>query len=370
MAISPYKMTIDLNVLEHLGVKLYSNVAAVLTETVANSWDSDASTVNIEFDVSNDSITITDDGAGMDVDDLNDKYLRVGYRKRESGEFKTAKDRAVMGRKGLGKLSLFSIARIVTVETAKDGKVYGLRLDHDQIRATIDKQVGDYVPEALDQTDITVTEGTKISLTGLLKKRLEITEVALRRRLARRFSVIGGDEFKVFINGSEILASDRGDLHLAQFLWTIGDVGSADYEKCLDLKETANLSGEIGEQSIKGWIGTVAKPKQLETEAGNLNSIIVLARGRLLIENILDKINASGMYTKYITGQIEADFLDVDELEDIVTSDRQRVLENDERYEKLLEIVKSLMGQVSKQWDVWRRKHGSEEISKEFPALA
>ena len=33
-----YKMTVDLNILDHLGINLYSNIAAVLTEAVANAW--------------------------------------------------------------------------------------------------------------------------------------------------------------------------------------------------------------------------------------------------------------------------------------------------------------------------------------------
>jgi hypothetical protein len=38
----PYKLTLDLRVLDHLGIKLYSNAAAVLSEAVANAWDADA----------------------------------------------------------------------------------------------------------------------------------------------------------------------------------------------------------------------------------------------------------------------------------------------------------------------------------------
>lgn len=34
-----YKMTVDLNVLDHLAEGLYSSVAAVITEAVANAWD-------------------------------------------------------------------------------------------------------------------------------------------------------------------------------------------------------------------------------------------------------------------------------------------------------------------------------------------
>jgi len=35
----PFSMTIDLNVLNHLGIKLYSSIPAVLSEAVANAWD-------------------------------------------------------------------------------------------------------------------------------------------------------------------------------------------------------------------------------------------------------------------------------------------------------------------------------------------
>ena len=35
-------MSLSLNVLNHLGINLYSNIPAVLSEIVANSWDADA----------------------------------------------------------------------------------------------------------------------------------------------------------------------------------------------------------------------------------------------------------------------------------------------------------------------------------------
>lgn len=38
-----YEMTVDLNIIEHLGINLHSNIAAVLTEVMANAWDVNAS---------------------------------------------------------------------------------------------------------------------------------------------------------------------------------------------------------------------------------------------------------------------------------------------------------------------------------------
>ena len=82
-----YKMTISLNALNHLGINLYSNVPAVLSEVVANSWDADAH--NVDITIQDDKIIITDDGYGMTVKDMNDKYLNVGYEKREMEGDKT-----------------------------------------------------------------------------------------------------------------------------------------------------------------------------------------------------------------------------------------------------------------------------------------
>ena len=107
-----YRMTLSLNVLNHLGINLYSNTPAVLSEVVANAWDADAKNVSIDIDKSNDEITITDNGHGMTISDANEKLLMVGYRRREMGNAITELfKRPVMGRKGIGKLSLFSIAK-------------------------------------------------------------------------------------------------------------------------------------------------------------------------------------------------------------------------------------------------------------------
>src|ERR1700723_34632 len=80
-----YVLKIDLNVLDHLGINLYSNVPAVLTELVANGWDADAKEVRIKIETNNDHITIEDDGIGMTPEEINSKLLTVGYRRRDDG---------------------------------------------------------------------------------------------------------------------------------------------------------------------------------------------------------------------------------------------------------------------------------------------
>lgn len=372
-----YEMTVDLNVLDHLGINLYSNIAAVITEAVANAWDADAEQVEINIDKDNSRIEIIDDGIGMSVEDMNQKYLRVGYRRREE-DVKlgclTAKGRPTMGRKGLGKLSLFSIANEIEVQTANYSNAHGLRMSLAGIQQSVKNKETSYSPEPLDGAEINITKGTKIRLTDIKRERLGRGVSALRRRLSRRFSVVGEQfGFKIILDGRPISMSDRGDLPVVQFLWEFEGT-DLDKSAAINMHETENLPNKLvawdGDKQIKGWIGTARLPKELDSEdAGNLNGIVVMARGRLFHENILDKLNDGRLYTKYLTGQIEADFLDADDQPDIATSDRQRVQEDDPRYADLIVFLRSSLTKVEKRWSEWRKKHEVEKAKETSPAL-
>jgi len=58
-------MRLSLSVLDHLGLNLYSNIPAVISEVVANSWDADATTVTMDIDRDSGRITVSDDGIGI-----------------------------------------------------------------------------------------------------------------------------------------------------------------------------------------------------------------------------------------------------------------------------------------------------------------
>ncbi|UOO76506.1 ATP-binding protein [Neisseria sp. Dent CA1/247] len=382
---SKYQMTVDLNVLEHLGINLYSNLSAVLTEIVANAWDADAENVAITVDENRPCqfIEIHDDGKGMTIDEMNRKYLTVGYRRRSDDQDPygkiTAKGRPVMGRKGLGKLALFSIADQVKIQSiGQDNVAHGLRMSVDKIREAISRGQNNYEPISLPESDISIQRGTHIRLDGINKNKLSRTISSLKKRLARRFSVLS-DNFTVTINGQKVTLSDRDDLEKSQFIWIIEgtnlDTSGFKNIKEQDIVPNHLESWETGEDGnpdwkITGWIGTAEVPKQLDSpDIGNLNSIVVLSRGRLFHENILDKLNDGRLYTKYLTGQIEADFLDTDNNPDIATSDRQRIQEDDPRYKALLAFMRSTLSQVERTWSERRKRHAIAEVQNTSPAL-
>ncbi|TMC49644.1 MAG: ATP-binding protein [Chloroflexi bacterium] len=369
-----YRLSLDLRVLDHLGIKLYSNAAAVLSEAVANAWDADAKRVSI--DISSDEIVIVDNGVGMDLNAINQRFLSVGYDKRAIEGEESARGRPFMGRKGIGKLALFSIAGVIEVHTSTGDEQNAFKLVTDDIRTVIQKG-DDYFPTPIAFSG--PKTGTRIVLHELKKKRTGSSVAALRKRIARRFSIIGfkgqrGDTFSVEIDGEPVDAQDREDLRAVEFLWEFGEerIPAA---SCPELKHRFVLDAQVDpehpEWVVGGWFGTVDEPKRLKHEvAGPLNGIVVISRGRLIQENILDRLNFSRVLVSYLTGQVVADFLDLPGADDIATSDRQRLVEDDPRYEALVNFLRSKIVSIQDEWTNLRNEARGKQAIDEIPALA
>ena len=361
-----YTMSIDLNVLNHLGINLYSNVPSVLAEAVANAWDADADKVNVEINPKKKTITITDTGHGMTAADINEKFLKVGYRRREEDTALTPKlNRPVMGRKGIGKLSLFSIADTIEVVSTRKGEKNGFRMSLPEIRTAIKTKSGQYAPVALPPKDLSIVRGTTIVLKDL-RKQLHQTEAALRRRLARRFTVIGSaHKFALSVNGKPIKVTDREYFGKLQYMWTYGKEGEACKDHC-----PSHVKIEKRPKTFfTGWIGTAKEVGQLKDDDGeSLNKIVIIVRGKLAQEDVLEAFGEGGMYANYLIGEIHADFLDDDNQEDIATSSRQAIIEDDDRFIALKQAIQKELKHIQNQWSKNRNEDG-QKVALEIPAI-
>lgn len=369
-----YQMSINLQVLNHLGLNLYSNTSAVLSEVVANAWDADAREVQIE--ISGDNISIRDNGNGMNLEDINSKYLTVGYQKRTESGISPKLKRPVMGRKGIGKLSLFSIANNVKVYSKKEGQINGFEIDTNALREAI-KTNESYYPTELSTDNISFGEsGTLIELSDLKKKRTGPLAAYLKQRLARRFAIIGEkNNFKVYINQTEISIADRNYLPKAQCVWMYlpeekpeeyeADLINQTKKDKLKLQKTRSSKVRVNdtEYFISGWIATCSEPKELVDDE-NLNRIVVMVRGKMAKEDIFSEIGTTALYSKYIFGEIRADFLDLDDEADITTSSRQDFFEDDERYIALKNFIQKELKTIRTDWEDIRGSKGVEEACK------
>lgn len=371
-------MTISLNALEHLGINLYSNIPAVLSEVVANAWDADAKTVTVTINKTAETITIQDDGTGMNRNGVIDRFLTVGYKRRDDLGETTPAGRKPMGRKGIGKLSIFSVAQVAEVFTTLDGERTAFRMDREVIRTAIaGKGQVAYEPDELTTWPVDLKEGTRIVLSKISKSLSGMTVEGLKRRVARRFSVIGPkNDFTVSVNGNTIGPEDRDYHNALQYIWTYGDQSDlVNLCKHLNRPAEARLSRIADELkkdniSLTGWIGTVSKPDQLKDEDGdNLNRLAIFMRGKMAQEDMLDDFGQKEIYADYIIGELHCEQLDLDDQGDIATSSRQALKEDDPRFEALRKIILSELRYIAGKWSDWRRTDGAK-VAASVPAVS
>lgn len=185
------------NTIEHLGAKMYSRIPNALAELIANAYDADSENVNITLTDINGvrSICVEDDGMGMTFDEINNKFLLIG-RKRRNTHFVeiTPKGRKVTGRKGLGKLALFGIGHHMKIISCKGGEQVEFDLDWDDIKK---QSTGIYNP----LFNITKCDDQKHGVTIILTDLNRVTSFKageLAASLSRLFSLFDNN-FKVTV---------------------------------------------------------------------------------------------------------------------------------------------------------------------------
>ena len=391
MADSRYLMRISLNVLNHMGLYLYSNTPAVLAEAIANAWDADATEVRVHVDPQAKTISVRDNGVGMDLADINHKFLYVGYSKRTgSGDFRTERNRKPMGRKGIGKLSLFSIANRISVYTQKvGGQPESFLMDAHKIKEAIEAEdpstAKRYEPERIEFDEQIADSGTIIKIEDLKKIRVtQATVAGLKKRIARRFSIFG-DDFRIYVNSREVSFRDRDYFHKARFIFQYG----ADYAShCANLDTDSDTGGRMkydrpnrfdesgkpdvsGIHAIKGWIAIARRSNDLDGDSkdDNLNKIAIVVRGKVAQEDILQDFRLGGMITKYMFGEINADFLDEDDEDDIATSSRQSISEDDPRFKALKSVLRNELTHIWTETNKLKERKGLENALEENPPL-
>src|SRR5262249_29678686 len=118
----------------------------------------------------------------------------------------TEKQRAIMGRKGLGKLAGFGVAKTLVVTTRAEGEAHATR-----IRLSFDDLVRVRTTDLIEIPDDHLPDGggiersgTHITLEGLLYGSAKSKQSTIEGELAEHFELIRPDEFTILINGKPI----------------------------------------------------------------------------------------------------------------------------------------------------------------------
>ncbi|NLX46546.1 MAG: hypothetical protein GXY70_00005 [Euryarchaeota archaeon] len=291
-----YEMKISWQTIDKLGVKMYDKVSAVMAELVANSYDADASEVQIiapmgeyladrisskppVFRDRGHQIKIIDNGSGMNPEDVQKLYLVVGRDKRSDKEkgadITPILKRKVMGRKGIGKLAPFGICKKIEVisaggEPVKNGDIIiGYRtahiiLDKDKIN-DLGSSDEPYKPTT-GKEDGSVSEkrGTTIILSDFDKRMVPRIE-DFEKQLSHKFGMVRPDWKIVLINSNKneenCTVGEFGiDYDAVKFSFVLEEDGS--YKAYYNgLETTEILPGFMFEDVFYGVEGTAGLSK-------------------------------------------------------------------------------------------------------------
>ena len=361
-----YTLRISRLTIDKLGVKLYDKVSAAVAELIANSYDADATKVVVELPLGTElatkglkgaqptdkgfEIVVRDDGHGMAPDEARAFYLQVGRDRREHSEQggkSRGKQRPVMGRKGIGKLAPFGICRLIEVLSSGgplvEGKGYlttHFLLDYNKIVTDTDQPV----PLEVGSDDNTYSEnsGTTIRLTTFLPKRVPDADT-FRRQIATRFALAASD-FTIQIVDTRQKPPVESEIE--KFKVPVVE------ETKVDVSNRPVVTDDSEQLSVSGWLAMAKDSYKDEESAG----VRIYARGKI-VATTRDFEQPAGftgefMMRSYLVGEVHADWLDDDEGEDLIRTDRQSILWDSDRGQALrswgAKLIKEIAAKSSK----------------------
>jgi len=423
--------------LKLLGDGLYSNPWTAISELVANGIDAEATKIFIYINMIDkkfSTIEIFDNGYGMDYDDLAEKYALIGKNKRFDTDLSDIQKNRVMGRKGIGKLAALYLASKYFLISKTDANVNYWCVDMTDI-------TDDDIPNMKKQDVIQVesyrdwnkcTTGTLIKLVNVdLRNIGEQTLEGLKARISDYYSFeketvtiyvsfqqnkndkiifekiekqIAFKNFYAFFNNTDIDFNVRlpKTILLNTSIPSKIKNGDSFYKRCPTvilnkefetkgedsfIQEDGQKSDELFKYEMRGWIGvhaTIEKNEAkynddlfLRNKAYQPNRLRLYVRNKLAVENFMNYLKNTQAFGKYIEGEIYFDILDTNNLPDIATANRQEYKENSDRIQKLIEILKPIIGalirerieigsQIRKEEkEYWEAKEAEEAAKKE-----
>ena len=112
--------TVDSELLRELGERLVGRQYIALAELVKNSFDADATKVEIR--IRDDSIEVSDNGHGMTRDDFAGRWMRVGSTHKVHEKTSPLLKRRLTGSKGVGRLAVQFLASELELTSVPNGE--------------------------------------------------------------------------------------------------------------------------------------------------------------------------------------------------------------------------------------------------------
>ncbi|MGA2526035.1 MAG: ATP-binding protein [Smithellaceae bacterium] len=202
-------MKVAAQIIQHLSKGIYSNPANCIKELISNSFDADASEVIVRAKPEFDTFSITDDGDGMNYVDFSTKFLWISRSdKRDGGEITRKFKRPIIGKIGIGFISVSEICDKMTVISSKRGEEFKFQaeIDFERFKKTVHQKKDFYEISEVKLTNLEEEKDahyTIILLSALNKDFKELLEDKDIHDAGIKIATFEGKKFEVIIEEIE-----------------------------------------------------------------------------------------------------------------------------------------------------------------------
>jgi hypothetical protein len=286
----------------------YRSTEVALKELIDNSWDADSENVFVTMPepFTNHPIIVEDDGSGMTEKEVRNEYLFIANsRTSRKGDRTPVKQRAVKGKKGIGKFSGLAVSSVMIVETKARGFKTTITISKDELlksKKDLEKVDLPILVEPCGENE----KGTKIILPALHQNFAFPNPEKLKGILILDYG--RQNNFNLIVNGKPLdVENIQGD----------------------SFSETFNIPG-VGEVTVKGTL--TDKPLKHSGVGIRVDGKLIGRPDTFGIdqnEQIPSKLN------KRLFVEIEANGL-----KDDVTADQGAIIENSLALQQIQELIK------------------------------
>ncbi len=310
-------ITIDKSHIITIGERMYAESIEFIRELVNNSYDADATLV--EISVTEDIIEIRDNGSGMDREGLK-QYFNIGSQQKLYAPKSPIYGRDRIGQFGIGKFASLSACKRFEVITKRDDFVGRVTFDKEQWEKTDNLW---QLPLEILPADFRKQNGTTVILTGL-DRRFEPKDIEAK---IIEGTPIKAPLFRVRINNHTVTPRSLTG-HRLPFLegTSFGPVSG----EIIILPETASVAADLGIE---------IKVKQVT------------------IKREFFGMETWGKAMARVRGEINADFLPI-------TSDRTGFIKDSVEYQEFLGIMEKVMEGVKSTLQKLTVKKESKKVSR------
>ncbi len=298
---SRLEVTVDKRHIVTIGERLYTESVELLRELVNNAYDADAERVDVE--ITTDRISVSDNGAGMDLEGLK-QYFNIGSEEKVIHARSPRFGRVRIGQFGIGKFASLSAASRFEVIT--EFKEFAARVvfDKEHWQASQDTW---HLPLEIIQPDRERGNGTTVILSHLSKS-FDPEEV---EKKLMESAPLKAPHFEVYVNGRRLLPRSLSGRTIP----------------ILEACPFGHITGEI-----------VIVPTSMSSikELG----IDIKVKG-VTVKKALFGMETWGKVIARIRGEINADFLPI-------TSDRSNFVVDSPEYRAFVKVMAGIMPEVKK----------------------